>query len=133
MLNISDQTFATFAAQAQDAFVQGVASSLAEHLPAEAGALARPDLEAVVQRTIDRAKNWQIEDDHEIGKLCAIALGCGEDVLDDPAVAEYPGAASAIKAAGNPAAQIAVAQAAEMVGKDAKALGRSAVQGCNTG
>lgn len=89
MLEPSPNSLGALQSQADERFIKGIADSLAENLPAEARAMARADLEMLVRRTLARALGWGIDDDEEIGKLCAIALGFGEAMLDDPAVSEF--------------------------------------------
>lgn len=89
MLEPSPNSLGAFQLRADERFIRGVADALAENLPAEARAIGRADLEMLVRRTLQRALDWGIDDDEEIGKLCAIALGFGEAILDDPAVCEF--------------------------------------------
>lgn len=89
MLTISHRTFGALDAAQEQRFLTWLIGVLEEEFPEEARALGSKGVAALVCRTYAQAKSLGISDEEVLGQLCAMAVGFGEDVLQDPQIASY--------------------------------------------
>ncbi len=88
-VEISPSTLGAFEAAERERFIEEIARLLEDEMPNEARGLGAAGTRALVNRMVQRADAWRIEDSEAIGQLCGLALGFGEAVFDQPEVTDY--------------------------------------------
>lgn len=89
MLEISPQSLAGLE-NGQDArFPRDLVALLRGEMPGESAPFSDDALEDLVRRTIAICSGWGIEDPESCSQICALALGFGEGMLQQPDVVAY--------------------------------------------